>query len=185
MKRSTFLDRIATVTLGLGLIGLGLSALAWWADVFNWSRQFDVRSAIDFPLSPWWAWGLGGAVASLTALWWMSTHLRSSRVKYFPLPGSDVAGQLIAQAKPTADAAANRVSGTLGVRRAQGVIVRRYRQNVLQLDVTIDPAMSLTAAAESGDHIADEVNRVLPHSNVLTWTRLRVARHHRRLSRVR
>lgn len=179
-------DRLAAIVVSLLLIGAGLAGLVWWRGDLGLSGPLDAAAAVDLTTQPWWPWvaGFVGAALVLLGLRWLAGHVITSGVGQVRLPGSSKQGRLTAQVKPVAQAAAEVLEATDGVRSARGTINRDRGQLVARLSATIEPQADLATVTAAADAVSGDLKKVLAREDLRCLVNLRVARRGRQLSRV-
>lgn len=179
-------DRIAAVILALLLISAGVIGLVWWRGDLGISGRLDASTAVDQTTQPWWPWaaGLAGAALVLLGLWWLAGHVITRGVGQVRLPGTGKQGRLTAQVKPVAQAAAEVLATTDGVRSVRGTITRDRGQLVARLSATIEPQADLAVVAAAADAVSADLKKVLGREDLHCLVTLRVAHRGRQMSRV-
>ncbi len=179
-------DRLATIVVSLLLIGAGLAGLTWWRGDLGLSGPLDATAAVDQAAQPWWPWAAGvlGAALVLLGLRWLAGHVITAGVGQVRLPGTSKQGRLTAQVKPVAQAAAEVLDTTEGVRSVRGTINRDRGQLVARLSATIEPESDLATIAAAADAVSADLKKVLEREDLRCLVTLRVARRGRQLSRV-
>lgn len=180
-------DRAATLAVALALIASGAGAIAWWLDAVSWlPPAIDMSAITGARGEPWWPWVTGalGVVLVLLGLRWMLAHLPNRGVGSLTLAGSDAQGMLRAAATPVAQAAAEALAGTPGVRSSSGTILRERGQLVARLRATVEESADLASVAAAADRVAAELGAVLGRDDLTCQVRLRVAPRSRSMPRV-
>lgn len=180
------LDRVATLVGALALIAAGVAGIVWWRGDLGLSGPLDAGAAADLTTQPWWPWVLGllGAALVLLGLRWLAGHVLTRGVGEVRLPGTGRAGRLTAQVTPVAQAAAEVLADTHGVRSARGTIHRDRGQLVARLRATIEPEADLAVVVASADRVAADLKTVLGREDLHCLVTLNVARSGGRLARV-
>lgn len=179
-------DRIAASFVALLLIVAGLAGLAWWRGNLGLSGPLDSSALVDQTTQPWWAWvaGLLGAALVLLGLRWLAGHVITRGVGQVRLPGTGKQGRLTAQVKPVAQAAAEVLEHTDGVRSVRGTINRDRGQLVARLTATIEPQADLAVVTAAADAVSADLKKVLAREDLHCLVNLRVAHRGRQMSRV-
>lgn len=179
-------DRIAAIVLGLLLLAAGAACIAWWRGDLGLSGPLDVQPVVDRTTQPWWPWvaGLVGAALVLIGLRWLAAHVITRGVGQVRLPGTGKKGRLTAQVKSVAQAAADVLENTEGVRSTRGTINRDRGQLTARLTATIEPTADLRAVTEAADQVAADLKHVLQRDDLHCLISLRVANRGRPLTRV-
>ncbi|RYV50844.1 hypothetical protein [Pengzhenrongella frigida] len=189
MSRATIAaDRVATFVVAVILIGVGVTAIAWWLDLFTWMpARLDLTAALDLVYQSWWPWaaGVAGLVAVLVGLRWLIAHVPDRGVGDLKLAGSGPGGKLRAAASPVAEAAAQVLAGAPGVRSASGKVLHERGQLVARLTGTIETGADLHAIAQAADKVAAELGAVLGRNDLLCQVQLKTATRTRVQPRVR
>lgn len=188
MSRSLVtLDRLMAFVVGLVLIAVGAAGVLWWRGTFpSWPTKLDTGAAITMTGQPWWAWAVGiiGLVLVLLGVRWLIAHLPSRGVGQLKLPGSTPQGKLLAQVRPVANAAAEALEQTSGVRSASASIHKERGQLVARINATIEQQADLLAVAAAADQVSSDLARVLQRDDIHCQVNLSVAHRSRSLSRV-
>src|SRR5918994_94451 len=132
MRRSVLgLDRFLAILLGLVLFAVGVGAIGWYAGWLRdvWAatpKTLSTAGATDVVEMLWWPWAtLGvGILAVILGLWWLIAHLPRRGVGMLVLPGSGKAGRLLVDPAGPANAAADTLAETPGIRSANGKVLR-------------------------------------------------------------
>lgn len=179
-------DRFAAIIVALVLIAAGLAGLAWWRGVLGLSGPLSTKMVDDLTTRPWWPWltGLVGVLLILIGLRWLAGHVITRGVGQVRLPGTGKTGHLTAQVDPVAQAAAEVLANTDGVRSARGTINRDRGQLVARLTATVEPQADLAAITGAADSVAEDLKTVLGREDLFCLVNLRVAKRGRKLSRV-
>lgn len=179
-------DRLATLLLALLLIVAGLTGIAWWRGDLGLSGALNADVAVKQTTQPWWPWvaGLVGASLVLLGLRWLAAHVITRGVGQVRLPGTGKGGRLTAQVNPVADAAADVLESTEGVRSCSGTIHRDRGQLVARLRATVEPQADLHQVCAAADTVAADLKKVLGRDDLHCLVAVRVARRPRKLARV-
>ncbi len=179
-------DRVAATIMALLLIAAGLAGLAWWRGDLGLSGQLDASAAVDQTTQPWWPWvaGLVGTALVLLGLRWLAGHVITRGVGQVRLTGTGKQGRLTAQVKPVAQAAAEVLQNTEGVRSVRGTINRDRGQLVARLTATIEPQAELAVVTAAADAVSADLKKVLAREDLHCLVNLRVAHRGRQTSRV-
>ncbi|MBB3037767.1 hypothetical protein [Hoyosella altamirensis] len=157
----TAADRIATFVLGLLLLASGSAIVAWqlgYLDRFVTSG-LDTTWVQQTVASEWYPWVSAalGLVVALTALWWLSAHLRTHRMGEHTLDGSDMSGRFTVEPDSVAAAAAASLTDSPGIVSAKGKAIIERGAPVMAISTVVAPSFTvadaLPAAAELRDHI--------------------------------
>ena len=181
------LDRLMAFLVGLVLIAVGAAAALWWRGTFpSWPTTIRTRTAVDLTSQPWWPWaaGLLGVALVLLGLRWLAAHLPGRGISQLTLPGSTPAGRLLAQVRPVANAAAEALEHTPGVRSASATIREERGQLIARLNATIEQQADLHAVAAAADHVSANLASVLQRDDMHCQVNLAVAHRNRSQSRV-
>ncbi|SEB63839.1 hypothetical protein SAMN04489844_0737 [Nocardioides exalbidus] len=188
-RKTLLIDRIATLLLALVLIVGGAASIWWWSGVTiagrrpvatsDTSRVAEVVDAAWFP----WAAALVGIVLALIGIRWIASHLTSARVKHLVLDGSDATGRLDVAGSKVADAAADALATTVGVRSARGAVVRDRGQLVATLKAVIEPEADLAHLARRADEVSAQLAGALGRDDLHCSVQFRVAPWGRSLPR--
>lgn len=195
MSRATIaLDRLVVLVLGLLLVAAGAATLLWWygpVDALpaplrpSGPIQLDrVQSMLTETWFPWVA-ALVGLALVLLGSWWLLAHVPQRGVGDLRLPGSGSTGQLRAQAKQVAAAAADQLEATPGIRSASGSIQHERGQLVAKLGALVEPDADLAAVSRACDRVSAELATVLERDDLHCQVNLRVAGRGRSEPRVR
>ena len=192
MSRATLaFDRIIAAVLGLVLIAAGVIGVLWWARRLPGLPDKVTLSSVSWlptlTEQSWWPWALGafGVLLVLLGLRWIGGHIPSRGVSHLSLPGSGSDGQLLAEAKPVASAAADAFAQTPGVRSAKGSIQRDRGQLMARIDATIEREADLGMIAAASDTVSADLRQALERDDLSCQVQLRTARANRKLTRVR
>lgn len=184
-------DRVAAFLLGLVLLAAGLAVVAWWAGYLDdvWSAApdaLDTRAAADLAGETWWPWALGvaGGVLVLLGLWWLLAHIPRRSAGPLRLNGSGSGGELSIDGTEAAQAAAESLIATPGVRAASGSFIRDRGELVAGLRVTIDPTADLDEVASAVEVASADLHRVLGRDDVRCRAQVLVAANARPGGRV-
>lgn len=179
-------DRLAAIVVGLVLIATGLAGLFWWRGKLGLSGPLDAAIAVDQTTQTWWPWVVGvvGVVLILLGLRWLAGHVITRGVGQVRLSGTGKPGRLTAQVKPVAQAAAEVLASTDGVRSVRGTIHRDRGQLVARLTATIEPQADLATVTAAADSISSDLKKVLARDDLRCLVTLRVAHRSRQMSRV-
>lgn len=181
------LDRVGAFLVGVLLIAVGAAAALWWRGTFpRWPSTLDISAVLDLTRQPWWPWaaGLIGLVLILAGLRWLVGHLPSRGVSQLRLAGSTSGGKLAAQVRPVAQAAAEALAQTPGVRSASGSIQEARGQLVARLNATIEPQADLSLVAAAADMVSADLARVMQRDDIHCQVNLSVAHRARTIPRV-
>lgn len=192
MKRAVLgLDRALIFLLGLVLLVAGVAVAAWGLGLLTqvWAGAPDELSttpATDVLSAPWWAPVAlaGGIVLGLLALWWVLAHRTHHGIGPLRLTGSGRPGQLTLDGTAAADAAADVIAATPGVRSARGRTITDRGQLLADLRVTIEPDADLRSVATATDTAMTDLAAVLGRDDIRSRVTLTVARTARQTSRV-
>jgi hypothetical protein len=188
MTRGTIaVDRAMAVLLALLLIAGGAATLLWGTEqVPGLDGAADLSAVTDAANKSWWPWtvGIGGAVLTLLGLRWLFAHVRRPGTDPIRLKGSDRSGRLTAEAGPVAEAAAQALALTPGVRSAQGAVIRDRGQVVARISATVDPSADLSVVAAAADKVNVQLRDVLGRDDLRCRVQLKLARRSRPLPRV-
>lgn len=182
-----FTDRLATVVLAVALLVGGVVAVLWWSgQVAVLDGPLGLGPAVDATTQAWWPWALGalGVVLILLGLRWFAAHLPDRGVGQLVLPGSGGGGRLVADARGVAEAAADALGNSPGVRTAKGVIQRDRGQLVARLTATVEREADLESLAKAADAVSGQLRTVLGRDDVRGSVQLSVARRGRAQPRV-
>lgn len=181
MSRSLVaLDRTVIGVLGLVLLALGALGLVWQLELVDAA----VNSTVDTPWlttateAGWWPWAVGaaGVVLALLGLRWLVAHVSRRTLSGAPLPGSGRAGRLTADMGAVAEAAAESVADTRGVRSVAGRAIDDRGRRTVQLTLTLDPTADLSPAVEASERVARELAQALPEEAPALRVHLHTAR---------
>lgn len=188
MSRATVaLDRIATFVLAVLLLAAGALGVLWWQGTcVALPRTVNLSPVTRVLSQSWWPWatGVAAVLLALLALRWLAAHLPHSGVGQLVLAGSGRKGRLVTDAGRAADAAAQRLESTLGVRSASGSVQRDRGQLVARLRATIEPDTDLVDVAAAADRVSAELAQMLGREDLRCSVRLTVASRGRRQPRV-
>lgn len=157
------IDRIATMLVGLALIAIALLTISWRYDWWPHLKTTSNTAALTQTFGhDWWPWALTGAgiMLLLLGIRWLYAHLVPHSVANLNLPDSGGPGRSELQAKAAAQAAADALAETPGIRSARGTIKRDRGQLVLDVRATIEPTADLRVIAVAGDQVSAELVRV-------------------------
>lgn len=153
MTRMTVgVDRTVTFLIGLGLLALGLGAVAWHNGMIG--ANGAVRTPLgDWMSASWWPWAAGGAgvVLVLVALRWLAAHRWAARASRVGLPGDDTA---TADATAVAAAAADALGADAAVTKASGAATLLHGRPTITLTARVPARHGLPAAVGSADEAA-------------------------------
>lgn len=178
MSRATLaIDRLATLITALVSIATGVLAFLWWRGTFDVTRRADMAGVRNVLGQPWWPWValLAGLALITLGLRWLLAHLPRRAVDEVVLGGSGERGRLRAAAGPVAQAAADALARTPGVRSSRGSIIRNRGQIVARLSCTIDPGADLRTVGAAADSVATDLARVLGRDDLHFQVQLKVA----------
>lgn len=192
MKRAVLgLDRALIFLLGLVLLVAGVAVAAWGVSLLDevWAGAPDELStapATDVLSASWWgAAALAcGIVLGLLALWWVLAHRTHHGIGPLRLPGSGRPGQLTLDGTAAADAAADVIAATPGVRSAKGQTITDRGQLLADLRVVVEPDADLRTVAGATDTAMTDLATVLGRDDIRSRVTLTVARSTRQTSRV-
>lgn len=194
MSRSTLAaDRVVVLVLGLLVALLGLLAGAWYLSVRGWlplevttPTSLSTAPVDDLAAAPWWPWALGvlGVLLVLVGLRWLAAHLPDRGVGRLRVAGHTSADKLEADAGNVADAAADALGLTEGVRSARGSVRHERGQLVATLRVTIEQGADLQVVARACDTTSADLARVLGRDDLRCLVQVHVSRRDRALPRV-
>lgn len=192
MKRAVLgLDRTLIFLVGLVLLVAGVAVAAWGLGLLTqvWAgapEELSTTPATDVLSASWWgpAALAGGIVLGLLALWWVLAHRTHHGVGPLRLPGSSRSGQLTLDGTAAADAAADVIAATPGVRSARGRTITDRGQLLADLKVVVEPDADLRAVAGATDTAMTDLAVVLGRDDVRSRVSLTVARTTRQAARV-
>lgn len=183
MRRGTLvLDRVWLTLTGLVVAALGVLALLWWfgqlpglGDPLQVSRA---STLVSWSQQSWFPWALGALGVALTVLGmvWLVAHVPNRSVGRLNLTGSSSTGTLSVAASAVADAAAESLAQTPGVRRAKGRVHSERGELVAKIDATIEPFADLPVIAKAADRVSAEVADGTGRTDLTCQVNLRVAR---------
>lgn len=188
-RKTLFIDRAATLLLAVLLILGGLTAIWWWTGEpvrgYQLPDTSDISRVAKVVDASWFAWvaALAGIVLALIGIRWIAAHLTSTRVKRLHLAGSDASGRLEVAGTKVVGAAAAAFADTLGVRSAEGAVLRDRGQLVAHLDATIEPDADLALLARRADEVSAQLAGALERDDLHCSVQLRVAVRGRALPR--
>lgn len=188
MSRLTIaLDRLVAFLVAVVLIVLGAAAAVWGTDrVSPLTGPLHLQPLSQATERSWWPWaiGVGGAVLTLLALRWLLSHLPRRGTGPLKLAGTGRSGRLVADGNSVAEAAAEALAATPGVRSAHGRVLRERGQIVAQLSAVIDTDADLSAIAESADEVSAHLRHVLGRDDLRCQIQLRLPRRNQPRTRV-
>lgn len=181
----TAVDRIATAVVALILLGGATFGLWWWTGYSPVVTTIDTTDATSLIDANWWPWASAtvGVLLAFTALAWLLAHVGRSTVNHLRLTGSSLSGAFSVDASKIADAAADILAGTLGIRSTSGIIYQRRGQTVVRLTALIEPEADLTTITSRADQVAAELVQVLGRRDLACSIELKVAARGRDLPR--
>lgn len=180
-------DRVAAVLLAVVLLVGGVVAVLWWSgSLAALDGPLRLDAASDATTQPWWPWALGalGVALILLGLRWLAAHLPDHGVAQLVLPGSGGGGRLLVDARAVAEAAADALEGSPGVRSAKGVLERDRGQLVARLTATVEREADLESLARAADAVSAQLRTVLGRDDVRGSVQLTVAQRRGSLPRV-
>jgi len=181
------LDRLLALLLGLVLLVAGIAAIVWKGGWYHQApRTLTAPWLSSATTASWWPWaaGIGGIVLILLALRWLVAHLPHRRAASVKLAGSDHTGNLTADLKAVAAAAATSLADTPGVRSTSGTAITDRGQLTLTLTATLEPTANLATVAAAAERTCAQLAAALPDPNIAAQVHLRVARSARSQPRV-
>lgn len=151
-RMSVGFDRTVTFLTGLGLLALGLAAVAWHKGVIGANRAVQTPLR-DWTAASWWPWAVGGAgiVLILLALRWLAAHRWAARASRVSLPGD--AGST-ADATSVASAAADALGADAAVTKASGAATLLRGRPTITLTARVPARYGLPAAVGAADEAA-------------------------------
>lgn len=183
MTRTTlFLDRIATLLVGLSLLGAGICGGLWWdGRLPGVPKRTDTAAARDLVDAQWWPWasGAAGVVLVLIGVRWLLGHLASPRIRELRLAGSGPHGKLRVESGAVLDAAADALALGAGIRSAHGRLERDRGQRVAHLVATVEPEADLAHITAHADDVSALLRQTLQRDDVAARVELRTARRGR------
>ncbi|WP_432544014.1 hypothetical protein [Kineococcus sp. SYSU DK002] len=187
MKRSVLaVDRLVAVVLGVVLVAAGVLAAAWGSgQLTRWWPQapdrLDLGAARDAVDAGWFGAACAGfaLVTAVLAVWWLLAHVPRQGVKTLGLTGSGPAGQLRLSADGPADAAAEELALTPGVRSAGGRTIDDRGELVVELRALVEPTADLAVVARAAEEVSTQLRGVLGREDARGRVRLSVARNDR------
>jgi hypothetical protein len=193
MRRSVIgLDRFLAIVAGLCLLVVGAAAIGWYAgwlvDVWPATpKRLSTAGAADVLDMSWWPWAAVGAgiPAVILGLWWLIAHLPRRGVGMLVLPGSGKTGRLLVDPAGPANAAADTLADTPGIRAARSKVLRDRGELVVAITGTVDPSADLSDVAAAADAVTTDLQAVLGRDDARARVQLSVARRHRVGSRSR
>ncbi|RYB94722.1 hypothetical protein EUA93_10425 [Nocardioides oleivorans] len=190
-RKTLLIDRTATFLLALVLVLGGAASIWWWSGATINGHQplatSDTSQVAQVVDDSWFAWvaALVGIVLALVGIRWIAAHLTRSRVKHLVLGGSDATGRLDVAGSKVADAAADALATTVGVRSARGAVVRDRGQLVATLSAVIEPDADLALLARRADEVSAQLAGALGRDDLHCSVQFRVASRGRALPRAR
>lgn len=188
MSRTTIaVDRLVTFLVAVVLIVVGAAAAVWGTDrVSPFTGALSLGPVSDATDKTWWPWviGIAGAVLVLLALRWLLAHLPRRGTGPVKLSGTGRTGRLVADGSSVAEAAAQALQATPGVRSARGRVLTERGQVVARLDATIDADADLTLIAAGADEVSSQLRHVLGRDDLRCQVQLRLARRNQPRNRV-
>lgn len=173
------LDRLLAMLLGLVLLAVGVGAVIWQGGWYHRApRTLTAPWLSSATTASWWPWaaGIGGIVLILLGLRWLVAHLPHRRTSSVKLAGSDRTGNLTADLKAVAAAAATSLADTPGVRSTSGSASTDRGQPTLTLTATLEPTADLATVAAAAERTCAQLAAALPDPDVAAQVHLRVAR---------
>ncbi len=185
-RTTVFVDRVATVLLGLVLLALGIALVWWWAGTSPFPDTLSVTGARTLVAHDWWPWASGavGVLLVLLGLRWLAAHVAGPAVHTLGLEGSGSRGRLDVAAGKLAAAAADAFADTLGVRSAKGRFVKDRGQLVARIRASVEPDADLGRVAAQADLVSAQLAQALDRDDVRCRVELTVASWGSRLPRV-
>jgi hypothetical protein len=184
-RTTLFLDRLATLLVGLLLLAAGLGAGWWWSGRSGLGRTLDTGAATDVVTAAWWpvVSVVVGVLLALVGLRWIAAHLTRQTVSRLHVRGSGSSGRLDATAGKVVGAAADAFADTIGIRSARGSLVRDRGQLVATITATVEKECDLGALASRADLVSAQLAQVLERDDVRCRVQLKVARFGSRMPR--
>lgn len=157
-RRAVTVDRIAALLLGIGLLALGLAAVAWQRGTLWQSRALDLSAAAALTGTPWWPWasGAAGILLILLALRWLLSHRRAPRVTRLGL-----ADGLTADASSVAQVAATTLAGHPHIVKATGCAAAEHGSPTITLTVTLPARSPLDAGVSTATDTVGTITHML------------------------
>lgn len=170
-------DRLVTLLAGIGLVVLGLGAVAWERGALVGGRSVSFDVAHRTAAADWWPWAAGGVglLLILLGLRWLFAHRpahRASRVDLGTSDGPDRSPST-ADAASVASAAAVSLGRNPAVLKASGAATVEKGTPTVTLTATVLARHGLRAGARAADDTAREV-AVMLGDTVAVRTVLRV-----------
>lgn len=161
-------DRLVTALLGLGLVAVGLTAVAWENGRVVDGRHVSFAVVVDAAQAGWWPWAIGacGIVLIVIGLRWLASHRparKASRVRLESLESQGVSPDT-ADASSVAHAAAAVLASDPAVLKATGTATLHTNTPTVTLTATVNARHGLHAGARAADATARDVALMLGNS---------------------
>ena len=184
-------NRVVALLLGVLLLVLGLATVLWCTGTLArlWPRtpdSIETAQVGDVTTAPWWTAvaAVVGIVLLLLGLWWLLSHLRTTRVGRTALPGSDGSGRLTLELPGVARHFATLAGRQNGVTAARATFVTERGRTVLSSAITVDAEADLDAVSRALADLTAQARDVAGIPRFAARTRLHVSRRHHDLDRV-
>lgn len=154
------LDRLVTLLVGLGLVGLGLVVVDWhYGEVFVSPVVLDTTPAADLMDAAWWPWAVAaaGLVLGLIGLTWLLAHLRREGPATLRLNSSGPTGRLETDLRSVASVAAVRLGNLAPVTGVRGTTRVYGSHTVVELRGHVDAAADVAALTEAAEACAADI----------------------------
>ncbi|WP_053205543.1 hypothetical protein [Jiangella muralis] len=151
------LERTVVLLVGLLLVAVGASAVAWqqgW--IPDAVDRIDASALTEHTGEPWWPWAIGGAgiVLIVIGVCWLVAHGRRHTISRLRLAGSSRQGRLAADASAVVDAAGAAFETAPGVAFRGGRLWRDRGELTVDLRASAAPSTDLAEAAAAADRAA-------------------------------
>lgn len=186
-RRLTFLDRAATLLVGLGLVAGGLALLDWrYGWVGSWPEKIRTGRYADLESGSWWPWAFAaaGVLLGLVGLVWLLAHApRRGEGAVRLSDASDQSGTVRVDLGSVAKAVAADFEARTAATDVRGTARRRGSAHVIELRGHLDPSSTGSSIDEAASRCARDIEAAFPDGSTACRVLLGRGRLRPRLTR--